>query len=74
MPLITIGLGVAYTFIGLAAIIVGIIIVSCLTALFGWVWLGIVAIIVGLWGVGMFVRIPGDAAYDRRESEKYRIY
>ena len=68
MPLITIGLGAAYTFIGLATLIICMIIVSCLTTLFGWVWLGVVAIIAGLWGVGMFVRIPGDHKYDRQKE------
>ena len=71
MPLITIGLGGAYLILGLILLILGVVIVAGLTALFGTTWICVVAVVASLWGIGMFVRIPGDTQY---ENKKDRIW
>ena len=69
MPLITIGLGIAYLILGLILLILGVVIIAGLPALFGTTWICIVAVVASLWGIGMFVRIPGDTAYDLKKSD-----
>lgn len=68
MPLITIGLGISY--ITLFAVIV-VALSALLTGIINWtgwwvVWVGL--IIWAVYGVGMFVRIPGDSQYGRMKK------
>lgn len=68
MPLITIGLGASYLALFAAIILTLSIILTVLIKLFGWWVLYTVLVVWAVYGVGMFVRIPGDSEYERNKK------
>ena len=68
MPLITIGLGVAYMFMFLLLCFIMMLLMFYIVHFAGW-WLLYSAL--GLWaiyGVGKLVRVPGDIEYARQNK------
>lgn len=68
MPLITIGLGVSYIIAFIVTIVLLSTILALMVKLIGWWVLYMALTIWAVYGVGMFVRLPGDCQYDMKKN------
>ena len=68
MPLITIGLGTAYTLLFLLLCLIMSLLTFCVVHFAGW-WLLYGALAIwAIYGIGKLVRVPGDVEWERQNK------